>query len=160
MTKHMPFWLELALRNISVIKHKPEFLWWAHILMWDTIAKYPIWTSKAYYPTDVKKDVVHKIVMVFPNRMCSTITKDCFACHAVNSSRTPICDRCPLDWGTSKNGTPRLCDGGAGLYSRWASAWMAHDTLLAVELAKEIRDLPLAKHARKFYTIKEFPNGD
>lgn len=140
--------------------NKPVFLWWAHKLMWDAIAGYPMWLSGVHSPNEVKQDIIHKLVKAFRHEVDATPLLKCYACAATSNGVAEECDRCPLEWGTNEAGISRSCKGFDSLYKQWELAWSSRNPMLARKLAEEIRDLPLTKRARRMYAVKEVPYAE
>lgn len=139
---------------------KPMFHWWAHKLMWEAIANYPEWLVGVRTCTEVKLEMVDKLVLAFGGRIDDDPVNACYACEAVRDKAietggTPIvrCTQCPLYWGEEE--LVYNCE--LGLYNRWQNAWNRRIPGLARQYALEICDLPLRANARELYDVKEFP---
>ena len=120
---------------------KPIFLWWAHKMMWDILARHP--------ELD-KLDAIEELQKLHP-KVDTPLCSLCFACSSTHWYHGRCATECPLDWSPYDS---CVCSSDA-LFSQWDMAKDAHDDTYAAKCAAQIRDLPLRKNARILYDVKE-----
>ncbi|MCC8015362.1 MAG: hypothetical protein LIO87_09210 [Eubacterium sp.] len=103
-------------------------------LMWEWIAE----------KTEERREFVGKLEYLegrFKGYGGEDMMNDCFLCEFCSSKGcyAPDCDKCPIDWGTDKNGLSLLCDDGAALFEKWVFTGRWQE---AAEYAREIAELP------------------
>lgn len=127
---------------------KPVFLWWAHKMMWNTIADNPGMDKETAFRT-MRKKCRNTALIEMPMMHCYACHSALRHCHNCQCR----CDCCPLDWGEHKS-----CNEDNSLFDKWLSAMLNMDYELAAKYARMIANLPLRDAAYELYDVKESPN--